>query len=128
MSKKAVLLFIVFVLFSSVYCIPAASSWDGVCHAIKDYLKENAHDPKSIKYVQCSYILELDIGIYAQTVKFRGKNAFGGTILNEYVFYIAGEKYNAVVVTTGTKEELSLHLATGEVKIVAKYNWDGTKQ
>ena len=70
--KKVILFLVVIMFFLNCYSIPAASGWNGVCHCIKDYLKDNANDAKSIKYVNCGYILEFSNGLYGQRVKSRG--------------------------------------------------------
>ena len=125
--KKYLIAIIILLTVFVLLAIPAASAWDGVCSCIKDYIKDNAHDPKSIKYVECSPILAFDNGLYGQRVKYRGKNAFGGLVLNEQMFYIKGESYNAVVVTVSSMDDFTALAALGEIKIIASYNYDGTR-
>jgi len=48
-------------------------------------------------------------------------------VLNEEMFYINGEKYNAVVVATSSMEDFVRLTYLGEVKVIASYNYDGTR-
>ena len=107
--------------------IPSMSAWDGVAHSIKKYLKENANDPKSIKYIECSYMLKYQNGLFGQRVKFRGKNAFGALVINEYFFLIKGVNFDAKVISMGTLEEYIKLESNGTLKLVAKYDSDGKK-
>jgi len=66
-----VILAVLFLAVQSASAIPAASTWNGLCSCVKDYIRDNAHDPRSIKYVECSPILEFDNGLYGQRVKYR---------------------------------------------------------
>ena len=124
--KKVVSCLLMLLIGFSLFAVPQASAWDGVTYAVKNYMDDNANNPKSIKYVDCSPIMKLSNGGWAQRVKFRGENAFGGTVLNELVFLIQGDRSNAVVTSAGSLEEFSLALAQANVSIVASYNSDGS--
>jgi hypothetical protein len=109
-----------------LFAVPLASSWDGVTLAVKNYFQDNANNPKSIKYVECSYIMKLSNGGWAQVVKYRGENAFGGTILDEKMFLILGDGGTAKVISAADVVEFKSALAQANVKIVATYNADGS--
>ena len=104
---------------------PKADPWNGVCYAIKDYIKENANDPRSIKYVECSNIAKFSNGNYGQRVKYRGKNAFGALILNENYFIMSGNGFNVKVEGMFDMETMRLAFNTGKIEIVAMYNTEG---
>ena len=56
------------------------SLWDGSHNNLVKYVKENMHDPDSFKHVDTYY---LDKNTYLiVTMRFRGKNMFGGMVLN----------------------------------------------
>ncbi|ADO83840.1 hypothetical protein Ilyop_2070 (plasmid) [Ilyobacter polytropus DSM 2926] len=124
---KKLILTLLLCISITVLAVPQASPWDSVTYAVKNYLKDNANDPKSIKYVECSYILKLSNGGWAQRVKFRGKNAYGGMVLNEYAFLISGDGNSAVVVSAGSMGEFSKALSSTGVSIVGSYNHEGKK-
>jgi hypothetical protein len=68
--------------------------WDGSHSRLVKFVKENMNDPKSFEHVETTYLVistqeQLDligkgkIGDLYVHMKFRGANAFGGTILSE---------------------------------------------
>ncbi|MGL5621702.1 hypothetical protein, partial [Cetobacterium sp.] len=101
--------------------IPAMSAWNGVAYAISDYLKKNANDPKSIEYIDVYKMQELDNGLFAQQVKFRAKNGFGGMIIEEYIFVILGSSNSSRVVSVGSREEFNQMLKKEGIKAI-KYH------
>ena len=56
------------------------SAWDGSHRQLEKYIKSNMNDPKSYDHVETTFSLQKDYAIVL--TKFRGKNAFGGTVLN----------------------------------------------
>ena len=125
--KKVVSCLLLLLLISiSLFAVPQASAWDGVTYAVKNYLKDNANNPKSIKYVECSPIMKLSNGGWAQRVKFRGENAFGGTVLNELIFLIQGDNNNAKAISAASPEDFALALVQADVSVIASYNYDGS--
>ena len=66
---------------------PEQSEWDGSVKIVKDWLKQNANDADSIKYVDWSEIFTVG-GNWGVRVKFRGKNSFGAYTLNNMQFEI----------------------------------------
>lgn len=50
-------------------------------YAFQEMIKKNMHDPSSFRFVDYNY--RVDGSIYYMTMKYRGKNAFGATILSE---------------------------------------------
>lgn len=71
---------------------PTRSSWDGSYIEIKNYLKNNMHDPSSLDFVGCTEPFEgTNIG-WLVACQYRGKNAFGALILNENWFIINSGK------------------------------------
>ena len=61
-------------------------------------------------------------------LKVEAKNAFGGTVLNELMFYMKGENYNAVVITSSSMDDYLKLKKLGELKIVGTYSYDGTRK
>ncbi|MHB1351688.1 MAG: hypothetical protein ACYC5S_02195 [Thiobacillus sp.] len=56
------------------------SAWDGSHRGLENVIKSKMHNPSSYKHVETQY---LDKGDYLiVSTKFRGKNAFGATVLN----------------------------------------------
>ena len=118
---------LLFLVNLNLFAVPVASAWDGTTYAVKNYLKENLNDPKSIEIVECSPIMELSNGLWMQRVKFRGKNAYGSLVLNEFMFLISGDGTNTEVISIGTIDEMSEALTVNNLTIIASYNHDGTK-
>ncbi|WP_144555443.1 hypothetical protein [Bacillus sp. X1(2014)] len=60
------------------------SPWDGSIREVNDMIKENMNDPDSFKHVETRYSdLGFEKGIRF-IVKFRGTNAFGGVVTNQF--------------------------------------------
>lgn len=59
------------------------SSWDGSHDGLTKYIKKNMNDPKSYKHEETRFADKGDY-ILVQT-SFRGKNAFGGLVLNTVI-------------------------------------------
>lgn len=57
------------------------SAWDGSHYNLERAIKKSMNDPKSYEHVKTIY-WDKDNHLIIQTT-FRGKNAFGGTVLNE---------------------------------------------
>lgn len=56
------------------------SAWDGSHRRLEQRIKESMNDPKSYEHVETTY---WDKGSYLLVkTSFRGKNAFGGTVVN----------------------------------------------
>ena len=56
------------------------SAWDGSHIELKNYIKRNMNDPSSFQHVETLYSDKGDYLVVQMT--FRGKNAFGGLVLN----------------------------------------------
>lgn len=56
------------------------SAWDGSHQELKDYVKRNMNDPSSFEHVETKFILKKDYVVLMMS--FRGKNAFGGVVIN----------------------------------------------
>lgn len=56
------------------------SSWDGSHRELAKTVKNNMNDPDSFEHVETSYRLYNDYAVVI--MRFRGKNAFNGTVLN----------------------------------------------
>jgi hypothetical protein len=125
MKKQILLAKVLIIISMAVFAQPKASSWDGVAIVISEFLKENAHDPKSIKIAECSYIFEMSDGFYYQRVKYRGKNAFGATVLNEHYFQLKGQGDRATVTSFYTKDEFLRLERQKNFKIVRQYDSNG---
>lgn len=57
------------------------SSYDGSCKPLNDYIKQQMNDPSSFEHDR-TFITPLLNGNYQVKTIFRGKNAFGGVVLN----------------------------------------------
>lgn len=123
--KKLLCILIVLVLSIVAYSQPKADPWNGVCYAIKDFIKKNANDPSSIKYEECSYISKFSNGNYGQRVKYRGKNAFGALVLNENYFIMSGVGYDAKVAGVFDMNTMNEAFKTGKINVVARYDSEG---
>lgn len=67
--------------------IPTQSGWDGSYAAVDRYLKTIANDPSSIKIEGCTNVQYEPVG-WAVRCNYRGKNAFGGVVVESNWFII----------------------------------------
>lgn len=66
---------------------PVNSAWDGSVSAVERYLKVAMHDPDSYEHVRTTEpVIEGDYWVVKSM--FRGKNMFGGKVVNAQKFYI----------------------------------------
>ncbi len=72
---------------------PVKSAWDGSYFPVTHYLKRVAHDPDSIKIINCTEARPISEG-WLVGCDYRGKNAFGALIKQSHWFVI---RRNAVV-------------------------------
>ncbi len=105
--------------------MPLVSAWDGVASSIKTYLKSNLNDPKSLEIVEKSYMFKINDNLWAQRVKYRARNSFGGMVLEEYVFTIMGNKSNSSVVALDSQEDFFNALAESGTSIINTYDMYG---
>ena len=63
------------------------SEWDGSVSQVKSYIKANAKDPKSLKFISWSPVTETDNGFLVR-VKYRAKNSFGALVVEEKLFLL----------------------------------------
>ena len=75
---------------------PRKSPWDNSIPVIKNFVKTLANDPDSIEFIGCSDPLLEKKNCYKTVCAFRGKNIFGGTVLNAKTFWITSEKVLSV--------------------------------
>jgi len=71
-------------------------SWDGSNRQLVKIVKENMNDPKSFEHVETLYKLYKDYAIVV--MKFRGKNAFNGTVLNSITAKVSLEDGSVISV------------------------------
>lgn len=62
------------------------SPWDGSNYNLVDLIKQNMNDPKSFEHIETRQSIEKGKGITLY-MKYRGKNAFGGLIINTVEAY-----------------------------------------
>jgi hypothetical protein len=74
------------------------SSWDGSCRPLEVYLKERMNDADSYENVDTRYLYKPELNAMWVVNRFRGKNAFGGKVLNEV---------EAIISLNGTVIEVS---------------------
>ena len=67
---------------------PIPSSWDGITPEANAYLKANLRDYETMTLVECSDTVTYGTNAWAQRVKYRAKNGFGGTNLQNQLFVI----------------------------------------
>ncbi len=106
--KKLALLILIFTTSTIVIAQPETSAWSGVSYCIKDYLKENLHDPKSLDFQDAYKVTAVANGDYIQRVTYRAKNAFGGLVLEDQVFFmkrVYGEVNDYEVYTVWSNSE-----------------------
>ena len=66
---------------------PQNSGWDGSVLAVKQYLRQVMHDPDSYEHVGTTEAVARG-EYWLVRSSYRGKNAFGGLVLNTKTFYI----------------------------------------
>ncbi|MEG1255819.1 hypothetical protein [Clostridium sp.] len=62
------------------------SPWDGSNYNLVDLIKQNMNDPKSFEHIETTQSIEKGKGITLY-MKYRGRNAFGGLIINTVEAY-----------------------------------------
>ena len=68
---------------------PENSAWDGSIYIVESAIKENMNDPESYEHVRTT--MPIAEGEYWTCVTtFRGKNAFGGKVVNSKKVWIQG--------------------------------------
>ena len=67
---------------------PIASEWDGITPEVNAYLKATLRDYASMELVACYEVITFGDNAWAQRVKYRAKNGFGGTNLVTQLFVI----------------------------------------
>ncbi len=80
---------------------PENSKWDGSVLCVDKYLKATLNDYDSAEYVEWSPVTRIDLKgepYWTVRLKLRAKNAFGGKILKEAIFFI---RQNQVVNVIG---------------------------
>jgi len=58
------------------------SAWDGSCRNLERSIKTNMNDPDSYKHIETRYSYDTDEGYFDVITKFRGRNGFGGMVVN----------------------------------------------
>lgn len=66
---------------------PAQSELDGSVGIVKDYIKENANDASSIKFIEWSKVSSFG-DYWVVRCKYKGTNALGGVVTENTWFYI----------------------------------------
>ncbi len=67
---------------------PIQSAWDGSYSAVERYLERVMHDPSSLDMDNCTPVYKVENTGWIVGCKYRGKNAFGGMVLNQNWFII----------------------------------------
>lgn len=57
------------------------SAWDGSCIPLVKAVKQDMNDPKSFEFVKVESMIENENGNLIVAMSFRGKNAYGGIVL-----------------------------------------------
>jgi len=66
---------------------PKQSEFDGSVKIVKDYIKNNANDASSIKFLEWSKVSPMG-DFWVVRAKYKGNNALGGTVTENKWFYI----------------------------------------
>jgi hypothetical protein len=74
---------------------PIASGWDGSYNEVERYLKTVMNDPSSLEMDKCSSVFKVKKG-WAVWCSYRGKNGFGGMVLNSNWFIIRQNQVVAI--------------------------------
>lgn len=69
---------------------PDQSEWDGSVEIVEDFVKANAHDASSVKFLEWSKVSEFGSN-WIVRAKYKGTNAFGGVITENAWFYIQND-------------------------------------
>jgi len=64
------------------------SEWDASVYQVKDWLKQNLKDPKSLEYIEWSKVINTADN-YVVRVKYRAKNSFGGYVVSNQLFTLS---------------------------------------
>jgi hypothetical protein len=67
---------------------PEPSAWDGITPEANEWLKQNLRDYESMELMECSVIVEYGDDAWAQRVKYRARNGFGGMNIEQQLFVI----------------------------------------
>lgn len=70
---------------------PMPGAWDGSLRPVRHFVRENANDPDSISFVGCEEP-EFTNRCWSAVCQYRGKNAFGATILKRSRFWMTSER------------------------------------
>ena len=65
------------------------SAWYGSCRPVEKYIKNNMNDPDSYEHVETQYRFDRATNSFFVVSRFRGKNAFGGKVLNNAKAYVS---------------------------------------
>lgn len=71
---------------------PSRSAWDNSIPVVKDFVKAVANDPDSIEFVGCKEPVLNKKNCYKTVCVFRGKNLFGGMVINAKTFYLTNNR------------------------------------
>jgi len=67
---------------------PVQSAWDGSYSVVEKYLRQVMNDPSSLKIDSCTSVYKVKNTGWVVGCRYRGKNAFGGMVLNQNWFII----------------------------------------
>jgi len=67
---------------------PVQSAWNGSYRVVNRYLKQVMHDPSSLDIDSCTPVYKVENTGWIVGCRYRGKNAFGGMVLNQNWFVI----------------------------------------
>jgi hypothetical protein len=70
---------------------PEASAWDGSILCVVQYIRENAKDGESVKFLEWSNLAVIN-GNWAVRCKFKGTNSFGGVVTEDQWFLIENDQ------------------------------------
>jgi hypothetical protein len=62
------------------------SKWSGSHRGVEKYIKDNMNDPDSYEHVKTTYLESPEYLVV--TTKYRGKNKFGGLVLQDNIFKV----------------------------------------
>lgn len=76
---------------------PKESAWDGLTPEVASFLRLYLRDPDSLDLIECSPVFEYGSDAWAQAVRYRARNGFGGMNVEAQIFVIKNGKVIDVI-------------------------------
>lgn len=73
---------------NKIFGIQPIKNYENIYIEVKDYLKQNMHDPSSLEFKSCTDVFRKSEKGWMVACQYRGKNAYGATVINTNWFII----------------------------------------